>query len=307
MEFNELKLKIENLKKETGAIILAHYYTRPEIQELADFLGDSLELSRKAAETDAETIVFCGVHFMAETAAILSPKKRVLIPKLRAGCSLAESITSYEIIKWKEKNPDGLVVSYVNTTADVKSVTDYCVTSANAVRIVEKLPADSKILFLPDYNLGNYIKKVTGREMEIWDGNCCVHQRITADMVFAKHQEYPEALVLMHPESFCSHDDRILESPFVKIASTSGILRDAAASDCKQFIIATENETLYKLRKDNPNKEFIPVDNRTVCGSMKRVTAESIYEALLHNQYEVKIPQHIQEKAIQPIKRMLEF
>lgn len=297
--------EIARLKEQKNAIILAHYYTRPDVQDIADFLGDSLELSRKAATTEASVIVFCGVHFMAETAAILSPDKRVLIPALRAGCSLAESITPYEIIKWKEVNPQGLVVSYVNTTADVKAYTDYCCTSANAVRVVESLPKDKKILFLPDYNLGNYIKMVTGRDMDIWEGNCCVHQKIDSAMIKNMHSKYPDADILIHPESPCAHDREILEMNCTYIYSTSGIIKHAKESDKRDFIIATENETLHKLKKDNPGKNFIEVDSKTVCGSMKRVTLNSVYEALLNDQYVVKISPEIQSRAIVPIERML--
>lgn len=305
MEKEQLIAGIEKLKKEKNAIILAHYYTHPDVQDIADFLGDSLELSRKAGETDADIIVFCGVHFMAETAAIISPKKKVLIPALRAGCSLAESITGADLREWKANNPDGIVVSYVNTTAEVKAETDYCCTSANALKVVKSLPRDKNILFVPDYNLGHYIQKVTGRQMEIWKGNCCVHQKITTDMIVKKMEEYPDADILIHPESVCSHDDRILNTPVCYLYSTSGIIRHAKESHKKRFVIATENETIHKLQKDNPDKEFIPVDSKTICGSMKRVTLKSVYEALKEEQYQVIISEELAEKAILPIQRMM--
>ncbi len=307
MEKQALIEAIEKLKKEKNAIVLAHYYAHPDVQDIADFLGDSLELSRKAGSTDADIIVFCGVHFMAETAAIISPDKKVLIPALRAGCSLAESIEGEDLREWKQANPDGIIVSYVNTTAEVKAETDYCCTSANALKVIKHLPADKKILFSPDYNLGSYIQKVTGRKMEIWRGNCCVHQKITTDMIVRKIEEYPDADILIHPESICSHDDRILNTPVCYLYSTSGIIRHAKESPKKRFVIATENETIHKLQKDNPDKEFIPVDSKTICGSMKRVTLQGVYEALLEEKYQVKISPEICEKALLPIQRMMEI
>ena len=199
MTQTEIIDRIKQLKKEKNAIILAHYYTRPEVQDIADYLGDSLGLSQMAGTTEADIIVFCGVHFMAETASIISPNKKVLIPAEGAGCSLAEGVTGYDLREWKKANPDGLIVSYVNTTAEVKAYTDYCCTSSNALKIVQSLPKDKKILFVPDKNLGAYIQKVTGREMEIWNGDCCVHDKIDTQMVLDKLEEYPDADVLIHP------------------------------------------------------------------------------------------------------------
>ena len=217
MTQTEIIDRIKQLKKEKNAIILAHYYTRPEVQDIADYLGDSLGLSQMAGTTEADIIVFCGVHFMAETASIISPNKKVLIPAEGAGCSLAEGVAGYDLREWKKANPDGLIVSYVNTTAEVKAYTDYCCTSSNALKIVQSLPKDKKILFVPDKNLGAYIQKVTGREMEIWNGDCCVHDKIDTQMVLDKLEEYPDADVLIHPESSCSHDDRILSSPCLHV------------------------------------------------------------------------------------------
>lgn len=307
MTNSEIIDRIQQLKKEKNAVILAHYYTRPEVQDIADFLGDSLGLSQEAGKTDADIIVFCGVHFMAETAAIISPDKKVLIPARYAGCSLAESITGYELREWKKANPEGIVVSYVNTTAEVKAWTDICCTSANALKVVESLPRDSKILFVPDKNLGAWIMKVTGRPLELWQGDCCVHERITTDMILKKMQQYPDADILIHPESHCSHDDKILTLPQAYLYSTAGMIRHAASSHKKQFIIATENETIHKLKKDNPDKEFIPVHPHTLCGQMKKVTLENVLEALEQEQYVVEIPAEIREKAWAPIKRMLEI
>lgn len=303
----EIIKRIEQLKKEKNAVILAHYYTRPEVQDIADYLGDSLGLSREAGKTDASLIVFCGVHFMAETASIISPDKKVLIPAQHAGCSLAESLTGYELREWKKSNPDGIIVSYVNTTAEVKAWTDICCTSSNALKVVESLPKDKKILFVPDKNLGAYIQKVTGREMELWSGDCCVHERITTDIILAKSAEYPEADILIHPESNCSHDDRILHMPQAYMYSTAGMIEHATKSLKNQFIVATEIETIHKLKKDNPEKEFIPIHPKTICGQMKKVTLEGVLEALEKEQYVVKVPDEIREKAWLPIKRMLEI
>jgi len=299
--------KIKELKEKKNAIILAHYYTRPEIQDVADYLGDSLGLAREAEKIDADIIVFCGVHFMAETASVVSPDKKVLIPAQKAGCSLAEGITPEELREWKVKNPGAIVVTYVNTTAAIKAESDYCCTSSNALKIVESIPEDKKILFLPDKNLGGYIKKMTGRNMEVWNGDCCVHERISTKVIIDRLAEYPDADVLIHPESNCSHDDIILAHPQTYMYSTAGIIKHAKQSDKKNFIIATENETIHKLKKDNPDKNFIPVSETTLCGSMKRVTIEKLYEALLHEQYEVKVPEELAKKALLPIKRMLEI
>lgn len=307
MTNTEIIKRIEQLKKEKNAVILAHYYTRPEVQDIADYLGDSLGLSREAGKTDASLIVFCGVHFMAETASIISPDKKVLIPAQHAGCSLAESLTGYELREWKKSNPDGVIVSYVNTTAEVKAWTDICCTSSNALKVIESLPKDKKILFVPDKNLGAYIQKVTGREMELWSGDCCVHERITTDMILAKSAEYPEADILIHPESNCSHDDRILNMPQAYMYSTAGMIEHATKSTKNQFIVATEIETIHKLKKDNPKKEFIPIHPKTICGQMKKVTLEGVLEALEKEQYVVKVPDEIRKKAWLPIKRMLEI
>ena len=292
MTNTEIIDRIQQLKKEKNAVILAHYYTRPEVQDIADYLGDSLGLSQEAGKTNADIIVFCGVHFMAETAAIISPDKKVLIPAQHAGCSLAESLTGYELREWKKANPDGIVVSYVNTTAEVKAWTDICCTSANALKVVESLPADKKILFVPDKNLGAWIQKKTGRRMELWSGDCCVHERITSEMILEKSREYP---------------DRILELPQAFMYPTAGMIKHVANSPKKQFVIATEIETIHKLKKDNPDKEFIPIHPTTICGQMKKVTLEKVLEALEKEQYLVTVPDDIRKKAWLPIERMLQI
>lgn len=305
MTKQELVQKIEELKKEKNAIVLAHYYSNPDVQDIADFLGDSLELSRKAGSADADIIVFAGVHFMAETAALISPRKKVLVPALGAGCTLADGASGKDLAAWKQANPDGTVVSYVNTTAEVKSHTDICCTSANALSIVKGLPADAKILFVPDKNLGSYINSQTGRNMELYDGCCKVHDQVTTQMVLDMMARYPEADVLIHPESACSSDPMILDNPNCYMYSTSGILRHAAESNKKQFIIATEVGTLHKLQKDNPGKEFIPVSDKIVCKYMKLATLEAVYEALRDEKFEVKVPEEISARALEPITKMM--
>ena len=305
MTREELVQKIEELKKQKNAIVLAHYYSNPEVQDVADFLGDSLELSRKAGTADADIIVFAGVHFMAETAALISPKKKVLVPALGAGCTLADGVCGKNLAEWKTANPNGMVVSYVNTTAEVKSHTDICCTSANALSIVKGLPQDTKVFFVPDKNLGAYIISQTGRDMELYDGCCKVHDQVTTAMVQEMMAKYPEADVLIHPESACSSDPAILENPNCFMYSTSGILKHAAASEKKQFIIATEVGTLHKLRKDNPGKEFIPVSEKIVCEYMKLATLEKVYEALRDEKFEVKVPEEISGRALEPITLMM--
>ncbi len=305
MTREELVQKIEELKKEKNAIVLAHYYSNPDVQDVADFLGDSLELSRKAGTADADIIVFAGVHFMAETAALISPKKKVLVPALGAGCTLADGVCGENLAQWKAANPNGMVVSYVNTTAEVKSHTDICCTSANALSIVKGLPQDTKVFFVPDKNLGAYIISQTGRDMELYNGCCKVHDQVTTAMVQDMMAKYPEADVLIHPESACSSDPVILDNPNCYMYSTSGILKHAAASEKKQFIIATEVGTLHKLRKDNPGKEFIPVSEKIVCEYMKLATLEKVYEALRDEKFEVKVPEEISARALAPITLMM--
>ena len=305
MTREELVQKIEELKKEKNAIVLAHYYSNPDVQDVADFLGDSLELSRKAGTADADIIVFAGVHFMAETAALISPNKKVLVPALGAGCTLADGVCGNNLAQWKAANPNGMVVSYVNTTAEVKSHTDICCTSANALSIVKGLPQDTKVFFVPDKNLGAYIISQTGRDMELYNGCCKVHDQVTTAMVQEMMAKYPEADVLIHPESACSSDPVILDNPNCYMYSTSGILKHAAASEKKQFIIATEVGTLHKLRKDNPGKEFILVSEKIVCEYMKLATLEKVYEALRDEKFEVKVPEEISARALAPITLMM--
>ena len=305
MTIQEMSERIAQLKREKNAVILAHYYTRPEVQNVADYLGDSLGLSQEAGKTDADIIVFCGVHFMAETAAIISPNKKVLIPELGAGCSLADAVTGVELKKWKEEHPNGLVVSYVNTTADTKAYTDVCCTSANALEVIKALPKDKEILFAPDAHLGSWIEKVIGRKMTLWNGCCCVHHIVDGDMVIDAARKYPDADILIHPESICSSDDRVLAMDNAYFYSTAGMVKHAKDSEKTRFVIATELGTIHKLQSDNPEKEFIPIDERLICSEMKKVTLQGVLNALENEQYRVTIDEPMRKAAVKSIDAML--
>lgn len=299
--------EIERLKKEKNAVILAHYYSRPEIQDISDFLGDSLALSQEAARTDADIILFCGVNFMAETASIISPGKKVIVPDNRAGCSLAESITGEDIEEWRGENPDGVVVSYVNTTADVKAHTDICCTSANALKVVNSIPPDKKILFVPDKNLGAYINLKTGRNMELWEGDCCVHERFRSEDITDMAKRYPDADILIHPESHCSGDPAILAMEQTFFYSTAGMLKHISASEKKQFVIMTEREIIHQMQKMHPDREYISAGPSALCGQMKRNTIEKVLLALQNEAPEIKVEQNLRERAWRSIQRMLEI
>ncbi|WP_025842284.1 quinolinate synthase NadA [Porphyromonas gingivicanis] len=304
-DFSALYEEIDALKKEHNAIVLAHYYARPEVQAAADFLGDSLALSQKAGTTDADIIVFCGVHFMAETASIISPQKKVLIPAQNAGCTLAESATAAGLATWKKYHPDGLVVSYVNTSAEVKAETDYCVTSSNALKVIESLPKDCPILFGPDRNLGAYIMQKTGRTMELWQGDCYVHRHITTELIQSFLEQYPDADVLIHPESVACNDDAILAHPRCFVGSTSGILEHPQRSNKSLFVIATEAEAIVELARRYPDRTFIPIAPEHRCEYMKLTTLEDLRDALKYMRYEVTVPEEIRAKALLSIQRML--
>ncbi|GKS62392.1 MAG: quinolinate synthase NadA [Candidatus Nitrosocosmicus sp.] len=307
----DLTREIQRLKKEKNAIILAHNYQISQVQDVADFVGDSLKLSRMAGETDASYIIFCGVHFMAETASIISPDKKVLIPDLEAGCSLASSINSNELLKWKNENPDAVVVSYVNTSAEIKALSDYCCTSSNAVKVVQSIPKDTTVLFLPDMFLGAYVAEVTKRKnIKIWPGECHVHAGITDKDINLMLNKYRNAEFMVHPECSCtsstlyhvSKGDINKES---KILSTEGMMNEARVSKNNQFLIATEVGILSRMRQENPSKEFIPIKDDAICKYMKKITIEKVYNSLVNNVYEVKVPENIARKAIVPIERML--
>jgi len=307
---NNLFAEIEKLKKEKNAVILAHNYQIPEIQDIADFVGDSLGLSQQAAATKAGLIVFCGVHFMAETASIISPDKKVIIPDLQAGCSLAASINVEQLRDWKKENPNAVVVSYINTTAEVKSESDYCVTSSNAVKVVNAIPRDKEILFLPDRFLGQYVSSVTGREIKIWKGGCHVHEKI-GDINFGDAQkQHPNAEFLIHPECGCSSSCMLQSQLYfdcknIHVFSTEGMIDFVKNSDKNEFVIATEIGILHRLKKIKPNAEFFPLSENSICEYMKMITLEKLYESLLYEKHEVKVPKELAEKARLPIERML--
>src|ERR671912_942159 len=303
--------KITRLKKEKKAVILAHNYQLPEVQDVADFVGDSLALSQMAAGTTANTIVFCGVHFMAETAAIICPEKQVLIPDLEAGCSLASSINATELNSWKTEHPDAVVVSYVNTTAEVKSLSDYCCTSSNAVRVVNSIPADKEILFLPDMFLGSYVAEITKRKnMFVWPGECHVHAGIRAQDINQMLKMNETAELLVHPECSCTSSTmyHMAKGDLVHeghILSTEGMMHQAKNSSKSDFIVATETGILYRMQKENPTKNFIPIRKDAVCQYMKKNTIDKVYNSLVNNVYQVKVPQSVSKKARSAIDRML--
>ncbi len=300
--------KINQLRKEKNAVILAHFYQIPEIQDIADFVGDSLDLSRKSAATDAEIIVFAGVHFMAETAKILSPRKKVLIPDPNAGCSLADSCPPDAFREFRAKYPDHLVVSYVNTSAEIKAMTDITCTSSNALQIIESIPKDRKIIFAPDKNLGNFLNSITGREMVLWDGACHVHEEFSLEKILALKQQYPEAKLIAHPEC---QKPVLLAADYV--GSTSALLRFAETDSGNEYIVATESGILHQMRKRNPHKTFIPappLDSTCGCSEcifMKLNTLQKIYDSLKEEKYEITLDPEIIEKAGKPIRRMLEI
>lgn len=303
--------EIYQLRKERNAVILAHNYQIAEIQDIADFVGDSLGLSQQAAKTKADVIVFCGVHFMAETAAILCPEKRVLIPDLEAGCSLADSITVEQVRAWKAEHPGAVVVSYVNTTADVKAETDYCCTSGNALKIVQSIPEDKEILFLPDQFLGSWVQKMTGRKnMHIWMGECHVHAAIPPSRIDEKMKEFPKAELLIHPECGCltPYLDRVIRqngSSQLQVRSTEGMLQQATKSDANEFVVATEIGILHRLKKENPEKTFHPIDNEMSCKFMKMISMKNLHQALKEDQFQVTVPIETADKARLAIERMI--
>ena len=299
--------EIDRLKKEKNAVILAHYYQDGEIQDIADYIGDSLGLSQEAAKTDADIIVFAGVHFMAETAKILSPTKKVLLPDVKAGCSLADSCPPHLFKLFKEKYPDHLVITYVNCTAELKAMSDIVCTSSNAVQIVESLPKDQKIIFGPDKNLGAYVAKKTGRDLVLWNGACMVHEIFSREKITKLKERYPEAKLLAHPEC-----EEVILKMADYVGSTTGILNYATKSPEKEFIVATESGILHEMQKKNPDKIFIPAPPNNTCACndcphMKRNTLEKLYLCLKNELPEVTVPADIIVKAVKPIERMLEI
>lgn len=303
----DLRAEIEKLKKEKNAIILAHYYQESEIQDIADYIGDSLGLSQKAASTDADVIVFAGVHFMAETAKILNPSKKVLLPDLKAGCSLADSAPAPLFRAFKEKYPDHVVVSYINCTAELKTMTDICCTSTNAVHIIESIPEDQPIIFAPDKNLGAYLQKKTGRDMVLWNGTCMVHEIFSAEKIIKLMQRHPEAELIAHPEC----EEHLLEKAHF-IGSTTGLLNYTKESDSDMFIVATEAGIIHQMEKASPGKTFIPAPPNNTCACnecphMKRNTMEKLYLCMKHGQPEIHLPDWIVEDGRSCIDRMLDI
>jgi quinolinate synthase len=303
----DLFVEIEKLKKEKNAIILAHYYQEPDIQDIADYIGDSLGLSQEAAKTDADIIVFAGVHFMAETAKILSPNKTVLLPDVKAGCSLADSCPPHLFKKFKEKYPDHLVITYVNCTAELKAMSDIVCTSTNAVQIVQSLPKDQKIIFGPDRNLGAYVAKKTGRDLVLWNGACMVHEIFSQEKITKLKERHPNAKFIAHPEC----EDVILKMADY-IGSTTGLLKYTIDNPATEFIVATESGIIHQMEKANPTKTFIPAppNNSCACNDcpyMKRNTLEKLYLCIKNGLPEVTVPENIIAKARQPIQRMLDI
>lgn len=307
-EGTDLKSEIRRMAREKNAVIMAHYYTEGEVQDVADFVGDSLALAQKAAQTDADIIVMCGVHFMGETNKILCPDKVVLVPDLNATCSLAESCNAEEFQKFVADHPDHTVVSYVNTTAATKAVTDVVVTSGNARQIVESFPKDEKIIFAPDKNLGGYINSITGRQMLLWDGACHVHEKFSLEKILDLKKQHPEAKVLVHPEC---------KGPVVRVAdkvgSTAALLKFAIADEATEFIVATESGILHEMQKSCPSKTFIPAppDDSTCacneCNYMKLITMQKLYNCLKYEWPQVEVDPEVAVKAVRPINRMLEI
>ena len=307
-EGTDLKAEIRRMCKEKNAVIMAHYYTEGEVQDIADFIGDSLALAQKAAQTDADIIVMCGVHFMGETNKILCPEKKVLVPDLNASCSLAESCDAKEFKAFIDAHPGHTVISYVNTTAATKAVTDIVVTSGNARKIVESLPQDEKIIFGPDQNLGNYINSITGRQMVLWHGACHVHERFSVEKILALKAEHPGAKILVHPEC---------KGPVVRLAdkvgSTAALRQYSKESDATEFIVATESGILHEMQKACPEKTFIPAppnDSTCACNEcnyMKLITLQKLYNCLKYEWPTIEVDPEIAEKAVRPIHRMLEM
>jgi quinolinate synthase len=300
-----LQEQIRELARVRDAVILAHNYQVPEVQDVADYVGDSLGLAREGAATDAATIAFCGVHFMAETAAILSPEKTVLIPDPDAGCSLAASIDADQLRAWKAEHPDAVVVSYVNTTAEVKAETDYCCTSGNAVQVVEAIPADREILFLPDLYLGLWVERVTGRKLTIWMGECHVHAGIRPADVERWQAEAPDAELLVHPECGCASQCMAFGNDRTHILSTEGMIRFARASHKERFLVATETGILHRLAREAPEKRFEAVSERAICRYMKMITLEKLRDSLLEEQFVVTVPDDVAARARGALERMV--
>jgi quinolinate synthase len=302
---SELQEEVRELARARDAIILAHNYQVPEVQDVADYVGDSLGLAREGARTEAPVIAFCGVHFMAETAAILSPEKTVLIPDLDAGCSLAASITADQLRAWKAEHPGAVVVSYVNTSAEVKAESDYCCTSGNAPAVVEAIPEDREILFLPDLYLGLWVERVTGRKLTIWLGECHVHAGIRPDDIERWQAQSPDAELLVHPECGCASQCMAFGNDRTHVLSTEGMIRFAQSSPKNRFLVATETGILHRLAKEVPGKRFEAVSERAICRYMKMITLEKLRDSLREGRYEVSVPPETAARARRALERMV--
>jgi quinolinate synthase len=311
--YDEWAREVRTLAGKRRAVILAHNYQVPWIQDVADYVGDSLQLSQHAAATEAETIVFCGVHFMAETAKILSPEKTVLIPDLDAGCSLASSITAEDVRQWRDEHPGAVVVAYVNTSAEVKAESDICCTSSNAVDVVRSLPEDQEILFLPDMFLGAHVERQTGRKLHLWMAECHVHAGIGAQEMRAKAEANPDAEILIHPECGCSTaalyllSDGVLPPDRTKILSTGGMVKESKVSSASKFLVATETGILHQLRRGNPDAEFEAINEYAVCQYMKTITPPKLLRSLREGVFEVNVPEDVRLRARRAVERMIEI
>lgn len=302
VDYRPLQEELKALAREKNAIVIAHNYQRPEIQDAADFTGDSLELSRTAAGTDADIILFCGVNFMAETAHILSPTKKVLLAEINAGCPMADMIDADDVRQLKAEHPGALVVAYVNTSAAVKAETDICCTSANAAKVVANIPEDKEIIFIPDRNLGLYVEKQTGRKLIKWEGFCPTHEYITAEVITKAKQEHPDALVLAHPECLPEVQD-MADS----LESTSGMIRYAKASPARSFIIATEMGLNHRLQQENPDKEFFSPTKKAICPNMKMTTLPKAIQTLREERYEIRLDEDVRLKALAAVEAMVRY
>jgi quinolinate synthase len=308
-----MQAEVRRLAEARNAVILAHSYQRPEVQDVADVVGDSLGLSREAARTEADVIVFCGVHFMAETAAILNPQKRVLLPDPDAGCSLADTIDADQLRAWKERFPGAVVVTYVNTSAEVKAESDYCCTSGNARAVIEAIPADRTILFAPDMFLGGYLERVTGRRMQVWPGECHVHAGIRPDDLERARREHGDAELLVHPECGCASSCMYfaaggeVEASRTHVLSTEGMVRHAQGSPSRQFVVATETGILHRLRREVPDQEkrFFAVSERAICRYMKMVTLDKVLRSLREDVHAVTVPDPVAARARRALERMV--
>jgi quinolinate synthase len=307
-----LQAEIRRLARSRNAVVLAHNYQRPEVQDVADYVGDSLGLSRQAAGTQAQVIVFCGVHFMAETAAILSPRKRVLLPDLKAGCSLAATITAEDVRRWKAEFPGYIAVGYVNTTAEVKAELDFCCTSGNVLDVIDAIPADQGILFLPDFFLGSHVRRMRpDRRIEVWMGECHVHKGIRPEVLNQARAEYPDAEVLVHPECGCAGQLIYsvglgeLDPEGLHITSTEGMIRKVTERSASRFIVATETGIMHRMRQVAPEKQFIPADPEAVCAFMKTITLTGVRDSLTLDRYHITVPADVAARARRAIDRMV--